>query len=81
MHGVIDIRTRTAQYVTAHNHGDRCSCDYGALLGLALVLLTFAGWCQHLYTCFNEGLWSFLITGAIVTPIGIIHGWSIWLWW
>jgi hypothetical protein len=34
------------------------SGNTGALLGIAIVLLTFAGWCQHLYTCFNEGLWD-----------------------
>jgi hypothetical protein len=54
----------------------------GALLGIAIVLLTFAGWCQHLYTCFNEGLWGFMIVGAILSPIGVIHGWGVWfVWW
>jgi hypothetical protein len=42
-------------------------------------LLAFAGWLQHLYTCFNEHLWGFLIAGAIFFPIGVIHGWGIWL--
>lgn len=54
----------------------------GQLFGLAMGLLAFAGWCQHLYTCFNEKLWGFLIAGAIFFPIAIIHGWGIWLgWW
>jgi hypothetical protein len=49
-----------------------------ALIGLG----SFAGWCQHLYTCFNEKLWGFLVAGALFVPIGIIHGWGIWLgWW
>lgn len=61
--------------------GARSSSRHGALPGIALVLLTFAGWCQHLYTCFNEGLWGFLIAGAILSPIGIIHGWAIWFGW
>lgn len=34
------------------------------LAGFAIGLLAFAGWCQHLYTCFNEKLWGFLIAGA-----------------
>jgi hypothetical protein len=52
------------------------------LLGVIVGLVSFAGWCQHLYTCFNERLWGFLIAGALFVPIGIIHGWGIWLgWW
>jgi hypothetical protein len=31
------------------------------------------------YPCFNEHLYGFLIAGAIFFPIGIIHGWGIWL--
>lgn len=47
--------------------------------GLAFSAISFAGWLQHLYTCFNEKLWGFLVAGAIFFPIGIIHGWGIWL--
>ena len=51
-------------------------------IGLLVGLVSFAGWCQHLYTCFNEKLWGFLVAGALFIPIGIIHGWGIWLgWW
>jgi hypothetical protein len=50
--------------------------------GLLIGLAAFAGWCQHLFTCFNEQLWGFLIAGAIFFPIAIIHGWGIWFgWW
>jgi hypothetical protein len=52
------------------------------LLGIIVGLASFAGWRQHLYTGFNEKLWGFLIAGALFVPIGIIHGWGIWLgWW
>ena len=62
--------------------GRRFSGGHGALSGIALVLIAFAGWCQHLYSCFNEGVWGFLIAGAILSPIGIIDGWGIWFgWW
>ena len=54
----------------------------GRLFGLTLGILTFAGWCQHLYTCVLDGNWGFLIAGAVITPIGIFNGWGIWLgWW
>ena len=41
----------------------------GCLFTLAVFAVTFAGWCQHVYTCFNERLWGFLIAGAIFFPI------------
>jgi hypothetical protein len=46
--------------------------------GVILGLLAFGGWLTHIFTCFAEGLWGFLIAGAIMFPIGILHGW--WLW-
>lgn len=35
-------------------------------------------WFNHIFTCFSEGLWGFLVAGALMFPIGIIHG--MWLW-
>lgn len=46
--------------------------------GWALFITTFCAWITHLITCFAENLWGMLIVGAILFPIGIIHG--IWLW-
>ena len=51
----------------------------GCLFFGGIFLLSFAGWCQHLYTCFNERLYGFLIAGAIFFPVAVIHGWGIWL--
>jgi hypothetical protein len=62
--------------------GSEGSANMPQILGLLVGLAAFAGWCQHLYTCFNEKLWGFLIAGALFFPIAIIHGWGIWLgWW
>ena len=47
-------------------------------MGLALALISVAAWFTHIFTCFSGGLWGFLIAGALMFPIGIIHG--IWLW-
>jgi hypothetical protein len=47
--------------------------------GVALTIAAIGGWFQHLYTCFNHNLWGFLIAGAMFFPVGIIHGWGIWL--
>lgn len=49
------------------------------LIYISLSILAFAGWCQHIYTCFTEHRFVFLIFGIIIAPIGTIHGWGIWL--
>lgn len=53
------------------------------VIGIATALFVFlvgvAAWFQHLYTCFTEESWGFLIAGAIFFPIAIIHGIGIWL--
>lgn len=36
------------------------------------------GWLTHIFTCFSQGLWGFLVAGAIFFPVGILHG--MWLW-
>jgi len=62
--------------------GEKIAGGLGCLFQGALALAVFAGWCQHVYTCFNEHYWGFLIAGAIFFPIAIIHGWGIWFgWW
>ncbi len=49
------------------------------VMSLGVGMLAFGGWLQHLYTCFTQELWGFLIAGAIFFPVGVIHGWGIWL--
>ncbi|QWW75904.1 hypothetical protein [Agrobacterium pusense] len=51
----------------------------GNLIGLVMFLGVFAGWLNHLYVCFTEQMWGFLIAGAIFFPIGVVHGWGLWL--
>lgn len=52
------------------------------LLYLGLIIGSFGAWLQHLFTCFTNGDWGFLIAGALFFPIAIIHGLGIWLgWW
>lgn len=50
----------------------------GCLLTVVFSALVFGGWCQHIYTCFTENHWGFLIAGAIFFPIAVFHGWGIW---
>lgn len=50
----------------------------GKLATIAVGAILFWAWLNHIFTCFNEEMWGFLIAGAIFFPIGILHG--IWLW-
>lgn len=43
-----------------------------------VILLCLAAWLTHVVTCLAAGLWGFLIAGAIIFPIAIIHGVMIW---
>jgi hypothetical protein len=38
----------------------------------------FLAWLTHVFTCFAQGLWGFLIAGALLFPIGILHGFYLW---
>ena len=49
--------------------------DIGPLIGL----VCFLAWLTHIFTCFGQGLWGFLVAGAIFFPIGILHGLYLWL--
>lgn len=45
---------------------------------LFFALLFIAAWLTHVVTCLATAAWGFLIAGAIVFPIAIIHGFMIW---
>ena len=46
--------------------------------GPAIFLVLAAAWLQHLYTCFTQEAWGFLIAGAIFFPVAVVHGVGIW---
>lgn len=47
-------------------------------MGWIIGLTCLAAWLNHVFTCFAEGLWGFLLAGAVFFPLGILHGG--WLW-
>lgn len=52
----------------------------GCFLAMFVVsVLAFAGWLTHVIHTITNQEWLMLIAGAILVPIGIIHGWGIWL--
>lgn len=50
----------------------------GNFLGLLLGIVFVLAWFNHIFTCFTQELWGFLVAGAIFFPIGVLHG--MWLW-
>ncbi len=48
------------------------------LFGITMLVGTIGGWITHIFTCFSDGMWGFLIAGAIFFPAGIVHGIGIW---
>ena len=54
----------------------------GGLGCLVMGVAALIGWLNHLYVCFTEQAWGFLIAGAIFFPVGVIHGWGRFFgWW
>lgn len=43
------------------------------------MMVAFCAWLTHVVTCIQSGRFLLLIAGAIAFPIGVIHGWGIWL--
>ena len=51
-----------------------------AVLSISSIgLCTIASWFTHVVVCLKAGSWGFLLAGAIMFPIGIIHGFGIWI--
>lgn len=45
---------------------------------LGLIVAMFAGWLTHVIVTIQTTQWLLLIAGAIMAPIGIVHGWGLW---
>lgn len=49
------------------------------LIAWVIGLGSLGAWLTHVVTCLQDGSWGYLIAGAVFFPIGIIHGFGIWL--
>lgn len=49
-----------------------------ALLFLVFFIAVIAAWITHVVVCIKAASWGLLIAGAILFPIGIIHGGGSW---
>jgi len=48
------------------------------LMAYLIGIVCFAAWLNHIFTCFSQEMWGFLIAGALFFPIGILHGFYLW---
>ncbi len=48
------------------------------LLLWVIALTCAASWFTHVYVCFTDDRWGFLIAGAMFFPVAIVHGIGIW---
>ena len=45
---------------------------------ILFIVLIIAAWVTHVVSCFIAATWGFLIAGALMFPIAIVHGIYIW---
>lgn len=48
------------------------------LIYIVFIVALVAAWFTHLYVCFNQERWGFLIAGALFFPVAIVHGVGLW---
>ncbi|MGC0389218.1 hypothetical protein [Bradyrhizobium sp. USDA 241] len=52
---------------------------YFAFAYIACLLAALAAWVTHVVVCIKSASYLFLIAGAVLPPVGVIHGWGVWL--
>lgn len=45
---------------------------------IGLVVWAVAAWITHVVVCLKTASWGFLIAGAIMFPVAVIHGTGAW---
>jgi len=43
-----------------------------------ILIACVCAWLTHIITCISDDRWGLLIAGAIVFPVGIVHGIGVW---
>jgi len=51
----------------------------GSIFGIVIGLASIGAWLTHIVTCITTEAWILLLMGAVVFPVGIIHGAMVWL--
>lgn len=50
----------------------------GSIVAIIFWLVMLAAWVTHVVTCIKAAAWFLLLIGAIVAPVGVIHGVMVW---
>jgi hypothetical protein len=50
-----------------------------ASIGILLTIAFVVAWLTHIVNCLGHGKWGFLIAGALMFPVAIVHGLGIWI--
>ena len=48
------------------------------LLSVVFYLAIAAGWITHIVVAIAAKAWLFMIVGALIFPVAVVHGWSLW---
>lgn len=48
-------------------------------MGDLLTLAGLAAWVTHVVVCISHEAWLLLVAGAVMVPVGVIHGIGVWL--
>jgi len=51
----------------------------GITIWVAVFLATAGAWIQHFITTIQQEMWVLLVVGALAPPVGVLHGWLVWL--
>jgi hypothetical protein len=57
---------------------EKGSAETALLVWLGLVVWAVAAWITHVVVCLKTASWGFLIAGAIMFPVAVIHGTGAW---
>ena len=48
------------------------------LISIVIGIIVFCAWVTHIVYCFTTHAWLLLLAGAVLFPIGIVHGFGLW---
>ena len=51
----------------------------GCLITLGILIIScLPAWITHVITTIQNEQWILLVVGALVWPVGVVHGWGLW---
>jgi len=54
------------------------SDSFIGLAAMAFYFTMIAAWITHIIVCIKTGAWMLMFMGAIIFPVGIVHGIGSW---